>query len=158
MRCRKVKKKLSAFIDNELKQEIKSDVERHLAECSFCNQELMLLNQTWDALEVFEKIDTSDSFEARYWKKVREKELRQPSFQRLLKITIPASAIALVILAVGLSGGIYLGNMLFSKETEAPPENSLSVMKENLLYLENFEDLPPESVGSIYVALTSQNK
>ena len=156
MRCEKVKEKLSALLDNELENKKRQEIEQHLAECSGCKREMKLLTQTWNALEVWEKIEPLDNFEARFWQRVREKELRQPIFQRLLKIALPAPAMALIIIAIGLLGGIYLGNILYLNETKVSTDESLSLGKENFLYLDNFEDFPPESLGGIYISLTSQ--
>ncbi|MFQ6084222.1 MAG: anti-sigma factor family protein [Candidatus Aminicenantia bacterium] len=156
MRCKKVKEKLSAFIDNELERKVRSEIEQHLTECFGCNQELKLLTQAWDALEVWEKIEPSDSFEARFRQRIRERELRQPLFQRVSKIVIPVPAMALIILVIGLLGGIYLGNILYPEETKVSTDESFSLVKENFLYLDDFDDLPSESVGGVYIALTSQ--
>jgi len=161
MRCLKVRKKLSAFIDNELDETIRAKIEEHLRECFSCRHELMLLNQTWEVLEIWEKIELSENFEAKFWQRVREKAgekepLPQPRlFQRLTKIVIPASAIALIFSVLGLLCGIYLGNMLYLKETKVSPEDSLSLIKEELLYLESFENFPRESIGNIYISLAS---
>lgn len=155
MRCEKIKEKLSAFIDNELDREKTSDIEKHLAECSDCNQELKILAKTWDSLEVWEKIEPSDNFEARFWQRVRERELRQPLFQRLFTKAIPVPT-TVIILVIGLLGGIYLGNIVYPKENKVSGDESLSSGKENFLYLDNFEDFPPESVGGVYIVLTSQ--
>lgn len=155
MRCEKVKEKLSAFIDNELDREKTSEIKQHLAECSGCNQELKLLTQAWDALEGWERIESSDNFEARFWQRVRERELGQSLFQRLLTKLIPVPT-TVIILIIGLLGGIYLGNIVFPKDTKVSPDESLSLGKENFFYLDNFEDFPPESVGGVYIVLTSQ--
>ena len=156
MRCEKVKEKLSAFIDNELEKEIRSEIEQHLAQCPVCNKELELLSQTWSTLEVWEKIKPSESFESKFWHRVREKELKQSLFQRLLTKLIPVPT-TVIILTIGLLAGIYLGNIVFPKETKVSTNESLfSLGKENFLYLDNFEDFPPESVGGVYIVLTSQ--
>jgi|Deesub1362B_J571_1020462.scaffolds.fasta_scaffold02161_4 anti-sigma factor RsiW len=146
MRCKKVKEKLSAFIDKELDREKILEIEQHLAECSECNQELNLLIQAWNALEVLEKIEPSDNFEDRFWQRVRETRLRQPLFQKLSRKLLPAPVVV-IILVIGLLGGIYFGNILYPKQTK---------IKENFLNLDSFDDLPPESVGGIYFALVSK--
>lgn len=156
MRCRKIKKKLSAFIDSELDQKMKSDVEKHLTVCSACNQELKALTHAYDAIEVWERIATSDNFETNFGQKMRERERKLTLLKRLSSIAVPASAIALVtILISGLLSGIYLANVLYPKETKVTTENSLSVMGENFFYLEDLEDLPPKSVGGVYLDLLS---
>ncbi|MFH1946452.1 MAG: zf-HC2 domain-containing protein [Acidobacteriota bacterium] len=155
MRCKKVKEKLPAFLDNELDREKTSEIKQHLAKCSGCNQEFKMLARTWETLEVWKKIEPSENFEARFWQRVRERELRHPLFQRLLTkiILVPTTTIILVI---GLLGGIYLGNIVYPKETKVSTDESLSLGKENFFYLDNFEDFPPESVGGVYIVLTSQ--
>ncbi|MBE0460678.1 MAG: zf-HC2 domain-containing protein [Candidatus Aminicenantes bacterium] len=155
MKCKKVKERLSAFMDDELDRKKTSEIEQHLAECSACNQELKLLTKTWGSLEVWEKIEPSDNFEAIFWQKIRGRELRQPLFQRLLTKVIPVPT-AVIILIIGLVGGIYLCNILYPKETKVYTDESLSLVKENFLYLNNFEDFPPESLGGLYISLTSK--
>lgn len=155
MRCKKIKKKLSAFLDNELDRKKTSEIEQHLAECSDCTQELKLLTQTWDALEVGEKTEPSNNFEAIFWQRVRERELGQSLYQRLLTKVIPVLT-TVIIFFIGLLGGFYLGNEIYPKEIKVSSDESLSLGKENFLYLDNFEDLPPESVGGVYIVLTSQ--
>ena len=161
MRCQKVRKKLSAFIDNELDGAMRVKLEEHLRECFSCRQELRLLSQTWEVLGIWEKIEPSDNFEAKFWQRVKEKvkerELKPRArlFQWLTKIAVPSSAIALIFLALGLLCGIYLGDMLYPEENRVLPENSLSLIKENLLFLESFEDFPRESVANIYISLAS---
>jgi len=156
MKCEKVKERLSAFMDNELDRKKSSEIEQHLAECSICNQEMKLLTQTWSSLELWEKIEPSDKFEIRFWQRVREKEQRQPLFQRLLQRSIPVTALGLIILVIGLLGGIYLGNILYPKEIKVYTDESLSLAEESFLYLDNFEDFSNESVGGIYISLTSE--
>lgn len=156
MRCKKAKEKLSAFIDNALDREKTLEIKQHLAECSYCEQELELLAKTWDVLDMCEKIEPSDNFEARFWQRVREREPRQSFFQKILKRLIPVPAMAMIILLAGLIGGTYLGNMLYPKKQKLSSDESLSLLKENLLYLDNFEDFPTESLGGIYISLTSQ--
>lgn len=154
MECKRVKENLSAFIDNELEGKKRLEIEEHLADCPVCNQEAKLLTQAWNALEVWEKIKASDSFEVRFWQRVREREQRQFLPQRLFRkiIQIPVPVAAAIVLVIGLLLGNYLGNILYPKETKASKE------KINFLYLDNFKDLPPESIGGVYISLVSQGE
>ena len=71
--------------------------------------------------------------------------IRKRTFHILAPIT------ATIILIVGILTGIYLGKTLYS-------ESKSFVQKENieLLYLNTFNDLPPDSIGGIYTSLVSQ--
>jgi len=154
MNCIKVKKKLSALLDNEIDQKPKPDIEHHLTECPACEHEYKLLTQIWNSLEAWEKIEPSDNFEARFWQKAREKEPRLTSFQGLIRkvILVPIATISLMI---GVMGGIHLGQILFPGKTKPLTEESL-LLKRDFLYLDNFEDFPPESLAGVYLSLTSQ--
>ncbi|HID93111.1 MAG TPA: hypothetical protein EYP60_03340 [bacterium (Candidatus Stahlbacteria)] len=154
MECKRIKEKLSAFIDNELEEKKRLEIEQHLADCPVCNQEVKVLTQAWNALEVWKKIRASDSFEARFWQRVREREQRQFLPQRLFRriVQIPVPVAAAIVLVIGLLLGNYLGNILYPKETKAAKE------KINFLYLDNFKDLPPESIGGVYISLVSQGE
>ena len=45
MKCNKVKKMLSSLLDNELPEEVRVDVEHHLARCEMCRRELEELKE-----------------------------------------------------------------------------------------------------------------
>ena len=72
MECKKVNEKLSAFIDNELKEGERVKIKQHLADCPFCMQEAKLLAQTWCALDVWENMEVPHNFDIRFWQRVRE--------------------------------------------------------------------------------------
>ena len=65
---------------------------------------------------------------------------------------------SLLMLVGGISLGIYLGNMVASSNAQTAKAQSSSQDKErffNSIYLDSFHDLPPESVGGVYVTLAS---
>lgn len=157
MECKKVKEKLSAFIDNELKESNRVKIEQHLADCPFCMQEAKLLAQAWNALEVWDKMEVPDNFEIRFWQRVRKREEKKLSIQKLIRsiVRIPVPAAAVIILVVGLILGNYLGNILYPKETKPSGDKVIALGKNDVLYLDTFNDLPPESVGEVYISLVS---
>ena len=157
MECKKVKEKLSAFMDNELKDNDRLKIDQHLAVCSFCMQEAKLLAQTWSALEVWEKMEVPDDFETRFWQRIREREQKELPIKGLIRsiVRIPVPAAAVIILVVGLILGNYLGNILYPKETKPSNDKVVALGKNDVLYLDTFDDLPPESVGNVYISLVS---
>lgn len=157
MECKKVKAKLSAFMDNELKDNKRLKIEQHLTDCPLCMQEAKLLAQTWSALDVWERMEVPHNFETRFWQRVREREEKKLSIQKLIRsiVRIPVPAAAVIILVTGLILGDYLGNILYPKETKLSADKVIALGKNDILYLDTFDDLPPESVGNVYMSLVS---
>ena len=157
MECKKVKEKLSAFMDNELKDNERLKIDQHLADCPFCLQEAKLLAQTWSALEVWEKMEVPHNFETRFWQRVREREEKKLSIQKLIRsiVRIPVPAAAAIILVTGLILGNYFGNILYPKEKKLSGDKVVALGENDVLYLDSFDDLPPESVGNVYISLVS---
>ena len=164
MECKKVKEKLSASIDNELKDNDRQKIEQHLANCPLCRQEARFLSLAWNALEVWEKIEIPDNFEVRFWQRVREREPKKLPIKRLIRriveISVPAAAVIILVMGLILGNylGNYLGNILYPIETKLSNNKVISLEKKDILYLDNFDDLPPESVGNVYISLVSQKK
>lgn len=121
MKCNQVRKKLSAFIDEQLETTEKEQILRHLNQCSTCTKEMEILKNTWNLLEVWEGIKTSEDFELKFWEKIKVEEKKKPSLittlRELFRIPLPVAVTALILL--GIFSGIYLNRILQPQENEA---------------------------------------
>lgn len=158
MKCKKVKKRLSAFIDNEFKEDTRLEIEQHLETCSGCRQELNLLKHSWDSLELWEKREAPQNFESVFWQKLKAGEEKQASAWSLIKgffhkpVLVPAA----LILVFGILFGAYLGNNLYQRDIDNPDSGIYSLQKKKVLYLDAFNNVSSKSVTGAYLRLISR--
>lgn len=106
MKCSKVRKLLSRFLDNELSGTVSEAVMRHLETCPDCRNEFNLLQTDQKLLKPLTVPEISPYFTARTLARIRTLK-PAPVLPRLLWQT----AVSLLILA-GIGLGIMLGSGL----------------------------------------------
>jgi len=71
MKCRKVRKNLSAYLDNQLQiTDYRLQIEEHLRSCLSCQEEYNLLQRIDGLLEKIEPIEPTETFLPRLWQKI----------------------------------------------------------------------------------------
>ena len=97
MNCKKVKRRLSAYLDEELNYKEKLIVEEHLKECINCRNEFNVLSNQNKMLAKIETIEPSINFKTRFWEKIRDEKsiVRIP---RLSWIPVPVMSILIAII------------------------------------------------------------
>lgn len=158
MQCQSVKKKISLWLDGELKREDKLHVEEHLKGCLLCQKEM-------DSLRTFQglirtaspTVALSPGFDGAFWSKVIERE-KEPWFVRFLKdfeFLIPtpnmrqAFAVLLVAFFIGSTGGFFS-----VVRTIASMPAEVQAQKISVQYLTGFGEfkgLPSTSVAGTYL-------
>lgn len=86
MRCLKVQRKLSAYLDGELKEKEKGIISFHLNQCPDCQEEFTTLTGQDSIFQKAEAIEPSPYFRTKFWEKVRTAE--EPTQVILLKLPI----------------------------------------------------------------------
>ena len=74
MKCNKIKRKLSAYLDNELKEKEHYLISEHLKICANCKKELAVFSQQNDFITEVETIEPSMDFKPNFWQKIRDAE------------------------------------------------------------------------------------
>jgi predicted anti-sigma-YlaC factor YlaD len=159
MKCHTIEEQLSAYQDGELSVSERGQVERHLAGCHSCREQHVKLQQTWQALGEMAEIRPSIGF----YKQVSQ-QIGQASEKGVFDTArwggwwvraLPSSALASVILAIGMLCGTYIGNSLFQFE----PFNSAVASFESgfLSSLRVFDPAPPGTLADSYERLLSYN-
>ncbi len=74
MKCKEVKRKLSAYLDGEMKERERKTISEHLEKCPDCKKELTILSQQDKFLERVEAIEPSVNFRAKFWQKVTRQQ------------------------------------------------------------------------------------
>jgi len=156
MKCKKIKRKLYAYLDNELNKSQKAKIQQHLCHCSDCAREAHLLTRTSSALKIWRDIEPSDNFSATFWRKAAAQEASQPlrpSFLRRL-IHIPFTVAIATVLLFGLLLGGIAGSYLLLQNDEAKVEQEYV----DSFALDSFKALPPDSIGGIYFTLAKRQE
>jgi len=164
MRCRKVKKKLSAFVDGEFKEKEKNKILSHLSTCPSCEQETKTLFSLQALLEEGkETIQPSLYFINKLEQRIAQLEKKESTLEKLLErinqAFVPATITA--VLVIGILIGNKLGEVFYSRISKIlnPGESSsIQEVVDQSLYLNSLDDFPSESLGGVYIALITENQ
>jgi anti-sigma factor RsiW len=147
MNCEQIQNTLSAFIDNELKDEEIRRIREHLKQCPGCAEELKSLSTAWDFMGAAEEMEPSPYFWTRLSAEIaqqeKERSLRWGFWKRLLANPIPVAAAFALIL--GLLLGNLVGRTLYPNGSYANSNGTAEP-----LALNTFDDLPTGSIADAY--------
>ncbi|MFX0077039.1 MAG: anti-sigma factor family protein [Candidatus Hermodarchaeota archaeon] len=156
MECSQVKKRLSAFLDNELTAEESSQISEHLKSCIHCAKEFETLSQVSDFLNVMGEIEVSPYFNVRLKQRIRDESLkgfiRLPLFESIKRIAVPVGIAALFIISI--LGGNRLGSLFYQREID-----NLTELNEELADLSGtttFDDFSEGSLGEVLDGLVTE--
>lgn len=163
MNHKRIQRKLILFLDSELSGTETDKIKQHLEECSSCSKELEKIAHVWKFEEEARRIDPPPYLLTRLNARIKEYETYQHPFTELFKgiIGLVRPAIALMILTSGILLGVYLGNIPLPNNARKIDIQTTAQERERFfssIYLDSFQDLPPESVGGVYVAITAPNE
>ena len=160
MKCKKVRKNFLIFLDRELSDKRSIKIRNHLNGCTDCLKQMQFLSKVWSGEGELERIEASPYLWNKLSQRIAEYEdsrnLFSAFFETIARYAVPATAT--VVVSVGILIGIYLGSFPNSQNSESSSQSSVVTDKERFAqssYLDSFADLPPESLGGIYVALES---
>ncbi|MBI4333877.1 MAG: zf-HC2 domain-containing protein [Chloroflexi bacterium] len=100
--CQEVREQLSAYMDGQLTPSEKGSIDRHLASCQPCQEELASLRATKNVLSLMPSVATPRSFAIVSYRPAR----RAPAFS-LLRLATAAAAFLLVLVGLGDFWGVY---------------------------------------------------
>ena len=151
MRCQKVERKLSAFLDGELSEKKASRIAEHLSGCQHCQQEAASLSSAWKRLEEMGEVDPSPYFWTRLNARIAVVEDRRFSLDKvrgiLNRLLVPATAIAALVV------GLWIGGAFYDVHWEDKPD--LWEQATTSLYLDALDDFPAQSISLAYMELGS---
>ena len=152
MRCHKIQKKLSAYLDGELDSKQKHVIKEHLDACQLCSADRARLER----LDVFLDDGVRLSSDAYMLSRIHA-GIKQTG-RSLGKVwSSPQKSLAPVLVVAGLFLGVLLGielNGLFEHtEPDAEPSTGYSYIDSNI-----FEPMPTGSITATYVSMDPANK
>ncbi len=108
-----VSKELSSYLDNQLAEDKKLQIEKHLAQCSLCSRELSRLKALSERLKAWQAPSLDLSFDNAVKNKIVLEELEKGEVKmkkKTLAILIPSGALA-GILVIAFLGALTRGNV-----------------------------------------------
>lgn len=142
MRCRQAKKLLSPYIDDELRDEVRSSLEKHLESCDACRAELDALKKISRGLkELYQQVKAPPGFVDSVMKCIEE--LEEGKSPRRLPVVSPSyitrwRLVALVaVIAVGMGlgalqyGRANTGSLTAWRNSGSPPVPGTVVVTES---------------------------
>ena len=151
MKCSKIKKRLSAYLDGEMPGQERRIISEHLKQCGECQAELAALSSVVDALETIEGFEVPPYFMTRLRQTVREQEKPMPFLQRMKRLAISAAT------AVGVIASLFIGNQAGKNLYQSITRTSEPVVAEtgNVFGLGAFDEFPEGSLSDIYDELVT---
>jgi copper chaperone CopZ len=104
MECQRVKKKLVAFLDNELSQQSRAKIDEHLDSCPLCKEELNNLLTVFETFCFAEEIEPSAQFRNAVFQRIEAQKKRPFSINEIFQFAVnkPIPKIAVLVLLIGL--------------------------------------------------------
>ena len=121
MNCPEVQNLLPIFLDDELPEDQKQDIQVHLTGCNACRLELQEYKRSWQMLETWKDVEPESGYIGRFWAELSGRtpwniKLRQWFRQRIFTPQlIAATVVAAVFVVVGF---LSVQNYVQIQETE----------------------------------------
>ncbi len=163
MKCQKVRKKLTTFLDGQAREIDKKSISHHLEICQCCRQEVKELTSLSFLLkQEKESVQASPYF----WNQIEQAIIQAETNKQPLdmirewinRTLIPVGAATVIIL--GLLIGTNLGGAIYSNIANILNSDNSSTIQQEMnqsLQLNTLNDFPKESIGDIYNGLLAQN-
>lgn len=162
MNCKSAKENLVFFLENELSEERRIQMENHLKNCPDCSRLLEEFSLLWEGVQQREGIGPSPYFWTRLKQRVVEYEGgKKPLFGwigELIRLTRPAVAVGAALICIFL--GYSLGNFPQQVNGQTVPQvDERTVAVQEFFdsdYLDPLSDLPSGSIEATYQEMISE--
>jgi anti-sigma factor RsiW len=151
MRCFSVRKRLSPYIDGELRARQASKLESHLAGCQRCAADYQELAGVHGLFAGAQRFSAPQGFSAAVMEKVEARSAKTFSLVPLLVRFAGAAAVVLAIAAGAVSGDVLTNSLVPHRRPEGE-----TVMAS--LSLDAFEASPPGSLGHGYLSVMGDRR
>ncbi|HVN98294.1 MAG TPA: zf-HC2 domain-containing protein [Syntrophorhabdaceae bacterium] len=150
MKCSRIRKMISPYVDEELSTDDRRAFTAHIEECAACRKELEDVRSVHELFVSAENYTAPLGFATRVMANLEQNE--QPAYSRLWRLVTGKPlflrtaevAFAVVVMLIG----VISGNLLVSDRT---PVRQPTIQESFSLDL--FQATPPNSIGGVYVKL-----
>jgi predicted anti-sigma-YlaC factor YlaD len=161
MNCKNVKNNFLSFLEKDLSEDHRVEMENHLKACSDCSRLQEEFSQLWGALKHRERIEPPPYFWTGLRHRIIEYEEGKKSVLRWLEGVVgwarPAVAVGVLVICIFL--GYSLGNFPQSvngQTTSQVDERTIALQEFfNSHYLNPLNDLPTGSIEATYWEMIS---
>ncbi len=152
-----IQKKLLRYLDDELSEQEKVKVQRHLERCETCRDALQTIELMWATERPIERKNAQPFLWTRIAARLQS-ERRRDFSERIEKITrlTLRPALTLAVLFLIIFSGIQLGNLM-TGNTGKTAALSTEKVTDNF-GMSYFEILPPGSIDANILALTESER
>lgn len=159
MHCRKVRKKLSAWSDNETNRQLSGKIPDHLAQCPKCSRALQEMLNLRTLFRESTVPPLPEGFADSVMKQVRSLAANRPeAFQPLWwwrDFTFPLKAASTVAFGLVLSLGVYMGGSLTRKNPQTARASSGAASDAVISsMMQPFGETGAETIADAYLAIT----
>jgi len=153
--------RLSAFLDNEVSEEERTEISEHLKDCSSCRKKAGELSQVSELFTPIQDVQVSPHFLIRLKLRISEEKARSsvrwPFLEwirelRFERMAIPAATAALLVLSLLL--GSRFGTVIYQERLEQTLTSDIELAE--VFSITSFADFPEGSLGESYVSVFSQ--
>lgn len=150
MKCKKVKRSLSPYMDHALPEELYNAIKLHLESCAACREYASELETLWEYLNVLPSLPENPYFTQKVLSRIREKQSVELSFvDRLERFLVPVATALAVLL------GIWIGYLAGGNGEALGHENGNSATVDTR-YIETLSSLPSASLGGVYLSFNTE--
>jgi anti-sigma factor RsiW len=151
MKCSKIKKKLSAYLDGEMPEQEMQMISEHVEHCEECKAGLAAFIAVSDALNTIESIEVPLYFMTRLRQNARA-QTKPVSFLQRIRGLVLSGAIAAAVFA-----SLFIGNQAGKNlyQSIAQTTESLTAETTDVFGLSAFEEFPGGSLSDIYYELVT---
>jgi anti-sigma factor RsiW len=161
MNCKDVKNNLVFFLEKELPEKKRIEMEIHLKSCPDCSSLLEEFSQLWEGVQQPERIQPSPYFWTRLKQRIIQyEEGKRPVFGwigELIRLTRPAVAVAAMLICIFL--GYSLGNFPQQVNGQTVSQaNERTVLVQEFFdsdYYDPLSNLPSGSIEANYLEMIS---
>jgi anti-sigma factor RsiW len=143
MRCTKVKKLISSYLDNELSKNERDVFESHIKQCETCNKEFEAMRDMHAMFARTERFNAPYGFATRIMANLAGQQSNKRLFIPFLAKFGEALLIAAVVVLGVASGAVLV--------KDAAPQNGQNIA--SLFSLDAFDAASRDSVGGAYFAM-----
>jgi predicted anti-sigma-YlaC factor YlaD len=153
MKCKKVKRMLSLYLDRELKPDNEKKLFAHLETCESCQKEKKLMECINQLLLPPKEIQPSPQFLFKVKQKIQSPKTLDYYTASLLKYLKPVlvGMACIIVFVVSFFLGNSLGTQL--KEKETPGKMAVIETLDNIMNISVFDNIPRDSFAFAYFNL-----
>jgi anti-sigma factor RsiW len=153
MKCSKVKKKLTAYLDGEVAEKEQQIISEHVKSCASCQHDLKALEHVSRTLDEVGDVEVTPYFRAHLRTRLRDEKAnnKQPSpfLEWIRKITIPVAAAALFIFSI-VAGG-QLGRVMYQETARTTQTQGAEI--DYIAGISGLDEISEVSFSEIYEEL-----